>query len=228
MHCWLSPCQTEQSFQCSVKQTSCVSLGIMVVSHTYSQTNIAGREMAAFLLLPFLLQAPQWCPLWLQRLVKLQKDVSLISRTGCKTVPSGTFLLEPAVSWLIFRNTTPSPHQKKKKNNWIQESARNPAAFKFLKLFCISSRSREILYYMLLPLGACMLSHFSSVWVFVAPWTVAHQTPLSMGFSRQEYGSGLPFPSPGDPPNPGIELMSHVSCIGRRFLYCCVCAKSLQ
>ena len=39
----------------------------------------------------------------------------------------------------------------------------------------------------------------------VAPWTVAHQAPLSMGFSRQEYWSGLPFPSPGDLPNPGIE-----------------------
>ena len=37
------------------------------------------------------------------------------------------------------------------------------------------------------------------------PWTVACQTPLSMGFSRQEYWSGLPFPSPGDLPNPGIE-----------------------
>ena len=37
------------------------------------------------------------------------------------------------------------------------------------------------------------------------PWTVAHQVPLSMGFSRKEYWSGLPFPSPGDLPNPGIE-----------------------
>ena len=37
------------------------------------------------------------------------------------------------------------------------------------------------------------------------PWTVAHQDPLSMGFSRQEYWSGLLFPSPGDLPNPGIE-----------------------
>ena len=36
------------------------------------------------------------------------------------------------------------------------------------------------------------------------PWTVAHQAPLSMGFSRQEYWSGLPFPSPGDLPKPGI------------------------
>ena len=40
------------------------------------------------------------------------------------------------------------------------------------------------------------------------PWTVAHQAPLSMGFSRQEYWSGLPFPSPGDLPNPGIKPRS--------------------
>jgi len=40
------------------------------------------------------------------------------------------------------------------------------------------------------------------------PWTVAYQGPLSVGFSRQEYWSGLPFPSPGDLPNPGIELGS--------------------
>ena len=37
------------------------------------------------------------------------------------------------------------------------------------------------------------------------PWTVTHQAPPSMGFPRQEYWSGLPFPSPGDLPNPGIE-----------------------
>ena len=40
------------------------------------------------------------------------------------------------------------------------------------------------------------------------PWTVAHQAPLSMGFSRQDYWSGLPFPSPGDLPDPGIEPTS--------------------
>ena len=47
-----------------------------------------------------------------------------------------------------------------------------------------------------------------SVWLFVTPRTVAHQSPQSMGFSRQEYWSGLPFPSPGDPPNPGTEPRS--------------------
>ena len=43
---------------------------------------------------------------------------------------------------------------------------------------------------------------------FATPWTVALQAPLSMGFSRQEYWSGLPFPSPGDLPHPGIEPVS--------------------
>ena len=45
----------------------------------------------------------------------------------------------------------------------------------------------------------------SHVRLSATPWTVAHQAPPSMGFSRQEYWSGLPFPSPGDLPDPGIE-----------------------
>ena len=48
----------------------------------------------------------------------------------------------------------------------------------------------------------------SRVQLFATPWTVAHQAPPSMGFSRQEYWSGLPFPSPGDLPDPGIKPMS--------------------
>ena len=54
----------------------------------------------------------------------------------------------------------------------------------------------------------------SRVQVFVTPWTVAPQVPLPMGFSRQEYWSGLPFASPGDPPNPGIEPTSPASAGG--------------
>ena len=49
---------------------------------------------------------------------------------------------------------------------------------------------------------ACVLS---CVQLFAIPWTVAQQAPLSTGFSRQEYWSGLPFPSPGDLPDPGIK-----------------------
>ena len=48
----------------------------------------------------------------------------------------------------------------------------------------------------------------SQLSLFVTPWTVAHQSPLSMGFSRQEYWSGLSCPPPGDLPNPGIEPTS--------------------
>ena len=48
----------------------------------------------------------------------------------------------------------------------------------------------------------------SCVQLFSLLWTVAHQAPLSMGFSRQEYWSGLPFPSPGDLTNPGIKPKS--------------------
>ena len=52
------------------------------------------------------------------------------------------------------------------------------------------------------------VSHWVMADSFVTPWTVAHQTPLSMGFSRQEYWSGVLFPSPGDLPNPGIKPAS--------------------
>ena len=54
----------------------------------------------------------------------------------------------------------------------------------------------------------CVLNCFSCVQFFMTPWTVAHQAPLSMGFSRQEYWSGLPCPPPGDLPDPGIKPAS--------------------
>ena len=47
---------------------------------------------------------------------------------------------------------------------------------------------------------------FAQCLTFCNPWTVAHQAPLSLGFPRQEYWSGLPFPFPGVLPNPGIKL----------------------
>ena len=53
----------------------------------------------------------------------------------------------------------------------------------------------------------CVLSH-PVMSDSVTPWTVAHQAPLSMGFSRQEYWNDLPFPTPGDLSDPGIESSS--------------------
>ena len=77
--------------------------------------------------------------------------------------------------------------------------------------------SHLILFHMYNTLqGSCYYSHsihekkkkvtsLSHVRFFATPWTVAYQDSPSMGFSRQEYWRGLPFPSPGDLPNPGIE-----------------------
>ena len=65
------------------------------------------------------------------------------------------------------------------------------------------------------PSTSCLtsrvLSHFSPVQLCVTLWSVAHQAPLCLGFSRQEYWSGLPFSSPGDLPNPGVEPRSLMS-----------------
>ena len=58
--------------------------------------------------------------------------------------------------------------------------------------------------------GVCMLSHFSCVLLFATLWAVAHQAPLSLGFSRKDYWDGLPFSS-GDLPEPGIEPVSLTS-----------------
>ena len=64
--------------------------------------------------------------------------------------------------------------------------------------------------------SVCMLSRLSHVQLFATPWTVARQVPLSMGFSKQKYWSGLPCPPPGDLPDPKIEPRSHyISCLGR-------------
>ena len=56
------------------------------------------------------------------------------------------------------------------------------------------------------------LKVLSRVRLLATPWTVAYQAPPSMGFSRQEYWSGVPLPSPGDLPDPGN--LSYVSCVG--------------
>ena len=61
------------------------------------------------------------------------------------------------------------------------------------------------------PMHTCMLSCYSHVRLCVTLWTVACQIPLSMGFSKQEYWSGWPCPSPGDLPNPGNEALGLLS-----------------
>ena len=70
------------------------------------------------------------------------------------------------------------------------------------------------------PVCVCtVLSSFSRVQLFVTSWSIAHQTPLSMGFSRHEFWSGLPGHPPGDLPHPGIKSRSPVSPALQAILY---------
>jgi len=57
-------------------------------------------------------------------------------------------------------------------------------------------------------MAVCVLSHVTKLRLFVTPWTVAHQAPLSMEISKQEYWNGMPFPTPGDLLDQGIEQAS--------------------
>ena len=89
--------------------------------------------------------------------------------------------------------------------NWTYQHALASVCFPILSvlpfsvIFCESVDSPPFL------LSAHMLNHISSIWLFATLWTVAHQAPLSMGFSRQEYWSGLPCLPPGNLLNPAIE-----------------------
>ena len=69
---------------------------------------------------------------------------------------------------------------------------------------------------------SAVLSCYSRVWLFETPWTIAHQASLSVGFPRQKYWSELPFPSPGDLPDPGIrpESLKSPALAGRFFTTC--------
>ena len=78
---------------------------------------------------------------------------------------------------------------------WLQScECRHGACFTHQRFLCV-----------------CELSHFSSAWLCVTPWTVACQIPLFIGFSRQEYWSGLPCPPTGDLPDSGIKPVSLIS-----------------
>ena len=83
------------------------------------------------------------------------------------------------------------------------------AIFGFLLNFfsCLQDMPQWKLWYAYIH--ACSVT--KSCWLSTTPWTIAHQAPLSMEFSRQEYCSGLPFPFPGDLPNSGIEPKSLIS-----------------
>ena len=102
--------------------------------------------------------------------------------------------------------------ENSKQSEWFGRDPRTPASgicywihnayiHKLLKITDGFERSYKLM-------TACMLSHFSRVWLCVTLWTVICKAPLFMWSSRQEYWSGLPCSSPGDPPDPGIASTS--------------------
>ena len=78
-------------------------------------------------------------------------------------------------------------------------------------------------------MGTCMLRPFRHVWLFVTPWTIPHEAPVSLRFSRQEHWSGLPCPPPGNLPDPGIEPASLTSpALAGRFLLASRASKAVH
>ena len=135
----------------------------------------------------------------------------------------------PHCRWIIYQLS----HQGSPRIfEWVGYpfSSRSSQSSNWTGVSCIASRfftnwairkslriTRKDLKY---PHAPSVLSRFSNVWLFVTLWIVTCQAPLFMGFFRQEYWSGLPFPSPEDLPDPGIEPSSlYISCI-RRWVLC--------
>ena len=122
----------------------------------------------------------------------------------------------PITAWLLFffwdKQTGNGLVMKMPFRPWIVESPVNrPSFLRAVLEFVMVNFVQAIVFRCLarhqtkcfcedvfLGVHACVLSHFSCVRLCETPWTVAHQAPLSMGFSRQEYCSGLPCPPPGD------------------------------
>ena len=82
-----------------------------------------------------------------------------------------------------------------RKSNYFQQQLSHFAALQCVRVWLLCN----------LPVLVRVLHRFSHVWIFVTTWTVAHQAPLSMGFSKHEYWSGFPCPPPEDIPHPGIK-----------------------
>ena len=128
--------------------------------------------------------------------------------------------------WLLGKSLTPSPHYKLENKDlhftlttaWNSNS---PLYLNFLNKIIANKKKKktsildlwwgQVLTNHIQFQSVCILSHFSWIQLFVTLWIVACQAPLSMGFSRQEYWTGLLCLPPGDLPNSGIKPSSSVS-----------------
>ena len=121
----------------------------------------------------------------------------------------------------LLMNSSPSEPPGKPKNTRVGSLSRLQGNFQIQELnwvsciadrFFISWATREAYIY-------ASVQSLSRVQLFATPWTAACQAPLSIGFSREEYWSGMPCPPPGGLPDPGPTHVSYVSCIDRWALY---------
>ena len=131
----------------------------------------------------------------------------------------------PSDTWMDLENITLSEkiRQRKKKATWPHLCV-EPKREREERKQNLSSQTTE--KRLVVARGACMLSY---VWLFVTPWTTACQASLSTEFSRQEYQSGLPFPSPRDLPAQEIKPKSPAShaLAGRFLINMCVLGRSV-
>ena len=113
------------------------------------------------------------------------------------------------LSWLFvatFSGIFPLPCSFSNSSCWFLISYLNPICWNTSEF----NLEQSFLYLYILRVCVCVRACLSHVQLFVTPWTVAHHTPLSKEFSRQEYWSELPFPSPRDLADLGIEPTSLV------------------
>ena len=102
--------------------------------------------------------------------------------------------------------TISADRQHPSPNLWVNESPDDPLPWSFPLVVTVITKQRQVILLLLLLL----LSRFSRVQFLATPWTVAYQAPPSMEFSRQEYWSELPLPSPGHSPTPCPNMWSTV------------------
>ena len=100
----------------------------------------------------------------------------------------------------------------------LKKSLLGYSCFTMLCYFLLYSKMNQPHVY--IYIHVCVCARACSIKIgFATQWTIALQAPLPTWFSRQEYWSGLPFPSPGDLPDPGIKLVSPISSTGQWILY---------
>ena len=121
-------------------------------------------------------------------------------------------LLSHSPQTLVFQSFRESPPLILLQPLWILLGHHFPFPDRSQCLFSVPNILAVHSFYCFLTyMCVCMLIHFSRVRLWATLWTAAHQAPLSMGFSRQEYWSGLPCPPPRDLPDPGMEPRSLMS-----------------